>query len=123
MAMALLSWLAGLAPAEPRRIEVHGHRGARARRPENTLPAFEYALSIGVDVLELDLQVTRDEQLVISHEPALLPTLCLGPGGGRLAQPVPIRSLSAEELRRYDCGAQVNPAFPRQRAVPGTPMP
>ena len=48
------------APAPNREILVHGHRGARAWRPENTIPAFQFAIDHGVDVLELDLAVTKD---------------------------------------------------------------
>jgi glycerophosphoryl diester phosphodiesterase len=51
----------------PRRL--YAHRGAAAELPENTLPAFERAVEIGVDALELDLQLTRDEQLVVAHDP------------------------------------------------------
>src|SRR5437016_371599 len=51
---AMLVWAAMLA-AQPPKILVHGHRGARAMRPENTLPAFEYAIGAGVDVIELDM--------------------------------------------------------------------
>ncbi len=61
------------------RIEVHGHRGARALRPENTLPAFEYALAQGVDVLELDLGVTKDGVVVVSHDPVIKAPICTGP--------------------------------------------
>jgi glycerophosphoryl diester phosphodiesterase len=50
-------------------IQVHGHRGARAIYPENTLPAFEYAIRVGADALEMDLAVTKDNVLVISHDP------------------------------------------------------
>src|SRR5579883_656406 len=50
------------------RIQVQGHRGARAVRPENTLPAFEYAIKSGVDVLELDLAVTRSEERRVGKE-------------------------------------------------------
>jgi glycerophosphoryl diester phosphodiesterase len=50
-------------------ILVHGHRGAKARMPENTLPAFEYAIRIGADVVELDVVVTQDGELVVSHDP------------------------------------------------------
>jgi glycerophosphoryl diester phosphodiesterase len=56
------------------KILVHGHRGARAARPENTLPAFEYAIEAGADVLELDLAVTKDNVLVVSHDPVLNPS-------------------------------------------------
>ncbi|MBX5495811.1 MAG: glycerophosphodiester phosphodiesterase [Bryobacteraceae bacterium] len=105
-----------LPAAQP--ILVHGHRGARAVLPENTLPAFEYAIEIGADVLELDLAVTKDNVLVVSHDPTLNPKFCQGPGGSNV-----IRELTLEELRRWDCGARANPDFPKQKAVPGTPVP
>jgi glycerophosphoryl diester phosphodiesterase len=104
--------------AEKRRILVHGHRGARARRPENTLPAFRYALEQGVDVLELDVAVTRDNVLVISHDPLINPTICSGPKLG-----IPIHTLTRAELDAYDCGAKRNPGFPDQVPVPGTRIP
>ena len=100
------------------RIEVHGHRGARALRPENTIPAFEYAIEAGVDVLELDMAVTKDDVVVVSHDPLLNPEICKGPGAPRA-----IRTLTFEELRKWDCGALRNPKYPRQTPVPGTPMP
>lgn len=99
-------------------ILVHGHRGARAVRPENTLPAFEYAIGVGVDALELDMAVTKDDVLVVSHDPLLNPEICTGPGAPR-----PIRTLTLNELRQWDCGAKRNPAFPRQTPVPGTRIP
>jgi glycerophosphoryl diester phosphodiesterase len=52
-------------------ILVHGHRGARARLPENTLAAFSYAIEVGADAIELDIAVTRDNVLVVSHDPVL----------------------------------------------------
>ena len=48
-------------------IEIQGHRGARGLLPENTIPAFERAIGLGVDVLELDLGVTRDGVPVVSR--------------------------------------------------------
>ena len=52
----------------------------RARfRPENTLPAFEYAIGNGVDALELDMAVTKDNVIVVSHDPLLHPPVCSGP--------------------------------------------
>jgi glycerophosphoryl diester phosphodiesterase len=90
-------------------ILVHGHRGARAVRPENTLPAFEYAIEAGADVLELDLAVTRDDVLVASHDPVLPAALCRGGRGTRV-----IREMTFDELRRWDCGAG---------KIPGTRVP
>lgn len=106
------------APEAPARIEVHGHRGARAVVPENTLAAFEYAIQAGADVLELDLAVTRDNVLVVSHDPVLNPQICRGPGG-----PAVIRELTLEELRRWDCGSLRHPQFPKQKPVPGARIP
>jgi glycerophosphoryl diester phosphodiesterase len=100
------------------RIEVHGHRGARAIFPENTLPAFEYAIAQGVDVLELDMAVTKDNVVVVSHDPILAAPFCTGPKDG-----AHIRDLTLAEVRKYDCGARQNPRFTAQQIRPGTRMP
>ena len=87
-------------------------------RPENTLPAFEYAISIGVDVLELDMAVTKDNVIVVSHDPYLEPPVCSG------SQPkAAIHSLALDEVRQWDCGRLRNPLFLKQTPVPGTRMP
>src|ERR1051326_7800227 len=112
-----LSCLA-LCAAEPARILVHGHRGARARRPENTLPAFEYAIQQGVDALEMDLAVTKDNVIVISHDPILEGPVCTGPKESAV-----IHELTLEQVRQWDCGAVQNPRFAAQQTVPGTRMP
>ncbi|MCS7023874.1 MAG: glycerophosphodiester phosphodiesterase [Bryobacteraceae bacterium] len=101
------------------RILVHGHRGARAVRPENTLPAFEYAIAAGVDVLELDLAVTRDNVLVVSHDPVMNLTYCSGPEGAKRT----IREMTFAELQQWDCGSKVNPEFPNQQPAPGARVP
>ncbi len=100
------------------KILVHGHRGARAIYPENTLPAFEYAIHQGADVLEMDLAVTKDNVLVISHDPHINPEICTGPHPG-----IAIHELTLAELKQYDCGALKNPHFPKQHPVPGTRIP
>jgi len=106
-------------------ILVHGHRGSRATRPENTIPAFEYAIQHGADVLELDLAVTKDNVLVVSHSPFLSSDfpgerVCEGPP---LAPHTAIHSLTLAQLQQYDCGAKTLPKFPKQVAVPGTRIP
>ena len=107
-----------LMAAAPPGIQVHGHRGARARFPENTLPAFEYAIRHRVDALEMDMAVTKDNVIVISHDPLLHAPVCTGPQDG-----VAIRTLTLEQVRQWDCGKVRNPAFPAQQTVPGTRMP
>lgn len=100
------------------RIEVHGHRGARAVRPENTMPAFEYAIAQGVDVLELDMGVTKDGVVVVSHDSVLRPPVCTGPRAEAV-----IHASTLAELREFDCGKVQNPQFSKQQTVPGTRIP
>ena len=102
-------------------ILVHGHRGARAVRPENTLSAFEYAIGIGVDVLELDVAVTKDNVLVVSHDPHMNAAICTAPDGWRGSSA--IHELTLAEVRQWDCGAKRNPQFPSQEPVPGAKLP
>jgi glycerophosphoryl diester phosphodiesterase len=101
-----------------RAILVHGHRGARAVLPENTLPAFEYAIGCGADAIELDVAVTRDDVVVVSHDPTLNRAICRAPEGPRV-----IRECTLEEVRRWDCGTLRNPRFRRQKPVPGARVP
>ncbi len=87
-------------------------------RPENTLPAFEYAIAQGVDALELDMAVTKDGVVVVSHDPQLRAPVCTGP-----RDKVAIHTLTLAEVRKWDCGAVQNPQFRTQQTVPGTRMP
>jgi glycerophosphoryl diester phosphodiesterase len=104
-------------------FEVQGHRGARARRPENTLPAFEYALKEGGDVLEMDMAVTRDNVIVISHDPRINPQICLGTEGAHITNAPLIHDLTLAQVKAFDCGTLRNPRFPAQQPVPGTTIP
>ena len=52
-------------------MQVHGHRGARAVFPENSLEGFRYAIDLGVDAIEMDVVVSRDDVVVVSHDPFL----------------------------------------------------
>lgn len=126
MPIPLLFLLAGVlasAAPPPARPLVVGHRGARARFPENTLPALRHALSAGVDGVEIDVRVSADDTLVLSHDATLSPVRCRSLDGRRVPAGVAIRGLSFEALRRFDCGAVGDPGFPSQRAVPGTRIP
>jgi len=115
--------------AGPRRIDLQGHRGARGLRPENTLPAFEYALTQGVTTLELDVVATRDDVLVISHDPALNPDLTRDASGRFLNAHGPnIIDLTWQQLQAYDVG-RIKPGtryaetFAEQTPLDGTRIP
>ena len=103
----------------PATILVHGHRGARAMRPENTIPAFQYAIAAGTDVLELDMAVTKDNVIVISHDPILRPPVC----NNATAAHAIIHTLTLEQVKQWDCGVKQNPEFQTQLAIPGTRVP
>jgi len=104
------------------RVEVHGHRGCRGLMPENTLPAFLHALELGVDVLELDVVISADKLVVVSHEPWLNPAICLGPMGERIPVETPPRfnlyQMPYHLIWQCDCGLLQPPAFPNQYSQP-----
>src|ERR1700687_3226081 len=104
-------------------FDLQGHRGARGLAPENTLEAFATALKIGVTTLELDLAMTKDGVLVVSHDSVLNPDHTRGPDGKFLAAQGPaIRSLPLAEVKQYDVG-RLKPGttyaatFPEQRGM------
>lgn len=110
-------------------FDLEAHRGGRALLPENTLPAFANALSMGVDTLELDVGVTADGEIVVSHERGLNPDLTRRAHGAYITPPgTPFVKLRLDEVRTYDVG-QIRPdsayakQFPDQRALPGTRIP
>ena len=121
LALMLLTGPA-LAQKAPR-IEVQGHRGAMARLPENTLPAFQHALEVGADTLEFDLAVTSDDCIIVHHDLTIDPELCLSKGGQKLEEGIAIRSRTLAQMKELDCGSLLSPEFPRQKTLPGTPIP
>ena len=110
-------------------FDLQGHRGARGLFPENTLPAFQKALDLGVDTIECDMAVTRDGVVVVYHDQWLNPDITRGPDGKWLEQRGPaINELTFEQLQQYDVG-RIKPGtkyaseFPAQQAVDGTRIP
>jgi glycerophosphoryl diester phosphodiesterase len=109
---------------EPLLFHVEGHRGARGLKPENTLPAFETALDIGVSTLELDLHLSADDQIIVWHDRALGPDKCrfaddIGPGAEFPTEGVSIVSLTVDQLDDYRCDVNPDPRrFPEQDSLP-----
>lgn len=86
-------------------IDLQGHRGARGLLPENTLEGFAAALAIGVDTVELDVGMTADDVVVVTHDAMLNPDITRTADDGWLAKRGPaIRSLRAADLAQYDVG-------------------
>lgn len=95
-----------------------GHRGARGLYPENTIGAMEEALKYPVTTLELDVVVSKDKQVVVSHEPWMSDEICQDPKGNRVSgKKHNLYKLNYDEIIKYDCGTPVHPRFPHQLKV------
>lgn len=112
-----------------RRIDIQGHRGARALFPENTLEGFVAASALGVTAFELDVGLTADGVPVLSHDPALHPDITRDRTGAWLSGRGPtIHSLSLSALMEYDVG-RIRPGsptallFPDQQPIDGARIP
>ena len=113
-------------------FDLQAHRGGRDARAENTLYAFAYAMELGVTTLEMDMQLTKDGRLVISHNPVMNWMLAKGPDGQYAPKqnPPDIRTMNLAEVQQYDMGV-MNPAAggyydlhgKTQIATPGAQMP
>ena len=106
--------------AIPPGFDWQGHRGCRGLLPENTISAFIHALGFPqVSTLELDLAVSKDNQLIVSHDPFFNHEICLQPGGLPIGVEAEgkflIYQMTAAEIRDFDCGSIGNPRFPLQQ--------
>lgn len=96
-------------------IDVQGHRGCRGLMPENTIPAMLKAMEIGVTTLEMDVVISRDKQVVVSHEPFFSSDICLNPAGDKAANESDnLYLLTYDEIKSFDCGSVVHSRFPEQ---------
>jgi glycerophosphoryl diester phosphodiesterase len=125
-AFAALFLLPGLPAAA---FDIEAHRGGRALFPENTLQSFAGALSMGVDTLELDMGVTKDDVIIVSHERWLNPDLAQDAEGNYVARPDhPFIGLTLAEVKSFDVG-RIRPGsfyaarFSEQKPAPGTRIP
>lgn len=125
----LAALLVALAANGASALELQAHRGGRGLWPENTLAAFDGALRLGVDTLELDIALTADDVVVVSHDTALNAAHTRDAEGAWLAADGPsIRSQTLAQLQRHDVG-RIRPGtayarqFPDQTARDGERVP
>jgi len=107
--------------SENMKLDIQGHRGARGLMPENSLSGFKKALELGVNTLELDLAVTLDSQVIVSHEPYMSGEICFDPYGNEIsvdsALLYNIFKMRYDEVKLFDCGSKVNERFPAQLKI------
>lgn len=94
-----------------------GHRGARGLYPENTIGAMREALSYPlVTTLELDVVVSKDGKVIVSHEPWMSEEICLNSKGEHVKdKEINLYKLTSAEIAQYDCGSKPHPRFPQQK--------
>ncbi len=104
--------------SEQMTFDIEGHRGCRGLYPENTIPAFKKALELGVSTLEMDLVISKDKKVVVSHEPFFRSGLSLTPEGDTISKEDQlshnIYNMLYDEVRSYDVGSIPDPKHPHR---------
>jgi glycerophosphoryl diester phosphodiesterase len=102
-------------------FDLQGHRGCRGLLPENTIPAFLKAVDLGVKTIELDVVVSKDSQLVVSHEPFFAASICQTPQGDSInpkrEKDYNMYQYTLAEIQKFDCGSLGNAKFPEQQKM------
>jgi glycerophosphoryl diester phosphodiesterase len=122
---------AGCSPSQPQTddmnkatyakdFDLQGHRGARGLFPENSIEGFLAAIDLQVNTLEMDVVITADGQVVVSHEPWIDHLICwdmddLPVEEGKALN---IYQMPYSEVTNYNCGSQPHPNFPQQTKIP-----
>lgn len=110
--------VSGLLAAQHNIIK-QGHRGCRGNMPENTIPAMKKALDMGVQVLELDVVISKDKQVVVSHDSYMSSEIMLKPSGDTIstteAKGLILYAMDYSDIKKYDAGSKHNIHFPQQQ--------
>lgn len=103
------------------KFDVQGHRGARGAMPENTIPAFIYAIDVGVTTLEMDVAITKDKQVVVSHEGWMSAEISLDTLGNPIKakdeKKHNIYKMNYKDVAKYDVGTKPHERFPDQQKM------
>lgn len=95
-------------------LDIQGHRGARGLYPENSIVGFLRAIDMGVTTLEMDVVVSADSQLVVSHEPFINPAIC---NCGMVADTINIFKIPYDSIKQFDCGSKPHTRFKDQKKM------
>jgi glycerophosphoryl diester phosphodiesterase len=111
-----------LQPASTSAFDWQGHRGARGLVPENTISSFIKALEYpSITTLELDVVISKDSQVVVSHEPWMSHHICNKPNGRPVSESEEARyniwEMNYSQIKQFDCGSRGNEKFPSQEKV------
>ncbi|WP_229359488.1 glycerophosphodiester phosphodiesterase family protein [Flectobacillus major] len=119
--LSLIFWGMNLVTGYAQLFEIEGHRGARGLMPENTIEAFKKAIDLGVNTLELDVCITKDNKVVVSHEPYMLSLYVTKPDGTPVTKEeeksLNLYQMKYKAIKRYDSGIRGNALFPEQQKI------
>ncbi|MEO8235333.1 MAG: glycerophosphodiester phosphodiesterase [Flavobacterium sp.] len=96
-------------------FDIQGHRGCRGLLPENSIEAMKKAIDIGVTTLEMDVVISKDHQVVVSHDAYLSHEFCFDLKGSEITESnekeFNLYQMDYAQIRKYDCGSKVHPRF------------
>lgn len=102
-------------------FDKQGHRGCRGLMPENTIPAMINAISLGVTTLEMDISISKDKKVLLSHEPFFNHEISTKPDGsfisGKEERSYNLYQMTYDSIRKYDVGLKPHPRFPQQQKM------
>ncbi len=101
-------------------FDLQGHRGYRGLYPENSTIGFLKSLDVGVNTIELDVVISKDKHVVVSHEPWISKNICIDQNGNRIIndkENFNIYSMEYNEIKKFDCGIIGNEKFPDQKKI------
>ncbi len=101
-------------------FDLQGHRGYRGLYPENSTIGFLNSLDLGVNTIELDVVISKDKHVVVSHEPWISKNICIDQNGNRIIndkENFNIYSMEYNEIKKFDCGIIGNEKFPDQKKI------
>ena len=105
-------------------FDKEGHRGCRGLMPENTIPAYFKAIDLGVTTLEMDAVITKDSQVIMSHEPFFNHEITTKPDGSYVLEAgeklLNIYRMNYAETVQYEVGLKQHPRFPHQLKIKAT---
>src|SRR5687768_16252624 len=106
---------------DAQKVSIEGHRGARGYVPENTIESFKKALDLGADTIELDVVISKDRKVVISHEPWFSHVISTDPKGQKIEKDKEkehnIFLMNYSEIKKYDVGSIGNVGYPEQKPL------
>jgi glycerophosphoryl diester phosphodiesterase len=115
-------------PDTREKIEVYAHRGARCYAPENTIAGYTTGLAIGTDWVDMDIVMSKEGEVIVSHDIWLNPDLVRGPDGKFITEKMLVKSLLLSQIKQFDVGrldtaSSYSKFFPAQAGMDGITMP